>query len=158
MSFSVYQAPVEAQTGMLTGNTIAAVNRFRYVEVKTNASKTAKRFGTASAQETAIGQGNAANSVVLRFYKSSADKEPEAQLRLGEFWSILRIYLKDGNYTDPQTGKIYIPLTVRDKTGAKYVYVVGIKINQPLLKQEEWPTKKNRQEALASIKNSLSEE
>ena len=154
--WTLYQAPVEAQTSMLSGNEVAAVNRFRYVEVKTNASKTAKRFGTASAQETAVGQGNAANSIVLRFYKSSADKEPEAQLRLGDFWSIFRIYLKDGGYTDPQTGKMYVPLTVKDKTGAKYVYIVGVKMNQPLLKTEEWPTKKNRREAMDSIKSSFS--
>ena len=156
--WTLYQAPVEAQTSILSGNEVAAVNRFRYVEVKTDAAKTAKRFGTASAQETPVGQGRAANSITLRFYKSSADKEPEAQLRLGDFWSIFRIYLKDGGYTDPQSGKMYVPLTVRDKTGARFVYVVGVKMNQPVLKQEEWPTKKNRRDAIASIKNSFSEE
>lgn len=156
--WTLYQAPVEAQTGMLSGNEVAAVNRFRYVEVKTDAAKTAKRFGTASAQETPVGQGRAANSITLKFYKSSADSEPEAQIRLTGYWAIFRVYLKEGGYTDPQSGKMYVPLTVRDKTGAKFVYVVGVKLNNQPMKPEEWPTKKNRSAAIASIKNSFSEE
>ena len=156
--WTLYQAPLDAQTNLLSGRDVAAVNRFRYVEMKTDGAKTPKRFGTAAAQETALGQGRAPHSIVLRFYKSSADTEPEAQLRLGEFWSIVRIYLKDGGYTDPQSGKMYVPLTVRDKTGAKFVYVVGIKMSAPLPKPEEWPTRKNLQDAIASLQESASEE
>ena len=155
--WTLLQAPVDSQTALLSGNEIAAVNRFRYVEVKTDAAKAGKRFGTASAQETAIGQGRAASAVTLNFYKSSADTEPEAQLRLGE-WAALRVYLKSGAYTDPQSGKMYVPLTVKDKTGAKFIYVVGIKISRPVLKPDEWPTKKNWKNAVASIQNSFETE
>ncbi|MBO4643445.1 MAG: hypothetical protein J5716_02425 [Alphaproteobacteria bacterium] len=158
LSWTLYQAPVEMQTGSLSGKEIAAVNRFRYVSVKTDASKVARRFGTASMQEMAIGQGRAVNSISLKFYKSSADKEPEAQIRLGDLWSILRIYLKSGDEPDKQTGRLYVPLTVKDKTGAKFTYVVGVKINGSLPKPDEWPTKKNWKEAVTSIKNSVSEE
>ena len=156
--WTLSQAPVETQTGMLSGNKVSAVNRFRYVEVKTNASKTPRRFGTASSQEVVIGQGEPAASITLRFYKSSADRVPEAQLRLGDFWSVFRIYLKDGGFVDQQTGRMFVPLTVTDNTtGAKYVYVVGLKMNGPVLKPEEWPTWKNRRDAIVSIKNGLSE-
>ncbi|MBR4126287.1 MAG: hypothetical protein IKR09_01755 [Alphaproteobacteria bacterium] len=156
--WTLYQAPIDSQTAMLSGNDVAAVNRFRYVEVKTDAAKIGKRFGTASAQETVIGQGRAATSVTLRFYKSSADREPEAQVRLGDYWSAFRIYLKNGGYIDPQTNRMYVPLTIKDKTGGKYVYVVGIKMNRSLPKPDEWPTKKNWQAAVASIKTASTEE
>lgn len=155
--WTLYQAPIDSQTSMLSGKEIAAVNRFRYVEVKTDASKAGKRFSTASAQETAIGQGPAAASVTLKFYKSSADKEPEAQVNLGA-WSAFRVYLKNGGFVDPQTNKMYVPLTIKDKTGTKYVYVVGIKMNRQLKKPDEWPTKKNWKNAVASVKNSFAEE
>lgn len=156
--WTLYQAPVDIQTGLLSGNEIAAVNRFRYVEIKTDALKTAKRFGTSSSKETVIAQGRAANSITLKFYKSSADAEPEAQLRLGDYWSVFRIYLKTGGYTDPQTNRLYVPLTVKDKAGVKYVYVLGVKMNRPLLKSDEWPSKQNWRQAVAAVKNVSAEQ
>lgn len=158
LSWTLYQAPLDMQMSALSGKEIAAVNRFRYVSVKTDTSRIARRFGTASTQETAIGQGRAADSITLRFYKSSVDREPETQLRLGDLWSILKIYLKSRDEADKQTGKLYVPLTVKDKDGAKYTYVVGVKINGSLPKPDEWPTKKNWKEAVSSIKNKVSEE
>lgn len=156
--WTLYQAPIETQTGMLSDKEISAVNRFRYVEVNVGNAKKAKRFGTSSEKETLIGQGRAASPITLRFYKSSADSTPEAQISLGGFWSVFRIYLRNGGFIDAQTNRLYVPLTVKDQSGAKFVYLVGVKLNVPLMKPDEWPTRKNRQAAVASIKTASAEE
>lgn len=48
-----------------------------------------------------------------------------------------------GGYQDPNSGRIYVPLTVKDKTGAKFTYFVTVKFNQNVPSPDEWPTKRD---------------
>lgn len=141
--WTLYQAPVDLQNSLLPRGQISAVNRFRAVGLTMGDAKAEKRVSTTMTADAKIGQGRASAPITLNFYKLSGDEQPEARLRLGDYWAIFKIYLKNGGHFDPATGQLYVPLTVRDKTGAKFTYFVSVKFNQPIFTPDEWPTKQN---------------
>ncbi len=141
--WTLYQAPIELQNTLLKGGEVAAVNRFRYIEVKMPGVGKPRRFSTAMTSETMIGQGKASSPITLNFYKMSGDEAPEAQVKFSNYWAIFRIYLKYGSHYDPATGQTYMPVTVRDRGGAEFVYFVTVKFNRNIFKPDEWPTKRN---------------
>ncbi|MCQ2914195.1 MAG: type VI secretion system protein [Alphaproteobacteria bacterium] len=141
LSWTLYQAGVENQTGLLEENELSAINRFRYVEVVTG--KKTKRYSTAAMKDSAIGRGKAEDKLIINFYKYSTDTKPEISLRYNTTWAIFKIYLANGAISDPAEDKVYIPLNIVDKDGTKYKYFVTVKFNNEILKADEWPTKKN---------------
>lgn len=141
--WTLYQAPIELQNALLKGGEVAAINRFRYIEVKMPGAGKPRRFSTAMTSETMIGQGKASSPITLNFYKLSGDETPEAQVKFSDYWAIFRIYLKYGGHYDPATDQTYVPITIRDRGGAKFTYFVTVKFNRDIFKPDEWPTKRN---------------
>lgn len=141
--WTLYQAPIELQNALLKGGEVAAINRFRYIELKMPGAGKPRRFSTAMTSETMIGQGKASSPITLNFYKLSGDETPEAQVKFSDYWAIFRIYLNNGGHYDPATGQTYVPVTVRDRSGAKFTYFVTVKFNRGIFKPDEWPTKRN---------------
>ncbi len=141
--WTLYQAPVDLQNSLLSRGQVAAANRFRAVGLRMGNDKVEKRISSIMTADAKIGQGKASAPITLNFYKLTGDEQPEAQIRLGDYWAIFRIYLKNGGHIDPSSGQLYIPLTVKDKTGAKFVYFVTVRFNRDILAPDEWPTKQN---------------
>ena len=141
--WTLYQAPVDLQNSLLSRGQVAAANRFRAVGLRMGNDKVEKRISSIMTADAKIGQGKASAPITLNFYKLTGDEQPEAQIRLGDYWAIFRIYLKNGGHIDPSNGQLYIPLTVKDKTGAKFVYFVTVKFNRDIFTPDEWPTKQD---------------
>lgn len=135
--WSLYQAPVEMQNNLMPVQGVSAVNRFRAVELTTEKGVSGRRFSTAMTTEIKLGQGAASAPVTLNFYKLSGDETPEARIRFADYWAIFRIYLQRGGYQDPNNGRIYVPLTVKDKSGAKFTYFVAVKFNRDVPSPDE---------------------
>lgn len=149
--WTLYQAPVELQNSLLSKKDVSAVNRFRAVDVVAGGVKNTARVSTAMTADTKIGQGRADSSITLNFYKLSGDETPEARVRFADYWAIFKIYLQNGGRYDAANGKLYIPLTVKDKTGAKFVYFVTVTFNREIFTPDEWPTRQDWENAEKQI-------
>jgi len=147
--WTLYQAPVDLQNSLLSRGQVAAANRFRAVGLRMGNDKVEKRISSIMTADAKIGQGKASAPITLNFYKLTGDEQPEAQIRLGDYWAIFRIYLKNGGHIDPSSGQLYIPLTVKDKTGAKFVYFVTVKFNRDIFTPDEWPTKQDWEQTVS---------
>jgi hypothetical protein len=135
LTWTLVQPAIDKQGTLSSSGRQLAVNRFRYLEVSTT-GKSPKSFNTYLNEETQLATGGAADrGINLKFYRSSADKTPQATVNVDDPWSIFDLYLNKDVVTTG--GESFFPVVISDDLG-QYSYFTEIKFKPAIPAPEKW--------------------
>lgn len=135
LTWMLVQPAIDTQSRLSNSGRLLAVNRFRYLEVST-IGKAAKSFNTYMNEETTLAIGSPSDKGVnLKFYRSSADKIPQATINVEDSWSIFDFYLNNNVLTF--NGRSFFPVFISDELG-QYAYYMEIEFSQAMPSPEKW--------------------
>jgi hypothetical protein len=135
LTWTLVQPAIDIQGRLSISGRLLAVNRFRYLEV-TTIGLAPKSFNTYMNEETTLATGGAADrGINLKFYRSSADKTPQATVNINDAWSIFDLYLsKDAIVVG---GEYFSPVFIADNLG-EYAYFVGVEFRPAIPTPDKW--------------------
>jgi hypothetical protein len=134
--WTLSQPPIDDLAALPVKGRLLAVNRFRYVEVA-GPEGAPRRFSTYMNETLPLTQGNPWDKgFSLKFFKTSADAAPAAEVRFDNPWSIFSLYLSKDAVAGGD-GRRYIPVFLSDDAG-QYVYFVEIGFNADIPPSEQW--------------------
>ncbi|MDR0684543.1 MAG: hypothetical protein LBF83_05390 [Spirochaetaceae bacterium] len=135
LTWTLTQPPIDLQSSLSVSGRLPAVSRFRYLEVSTT-GRAPHSFNTYVNEELTLAAGMAADrGINLKFYRSSADKIPQATVNVDDPWSVFDFYFnRDVITTDSGS---YFPVFITDDRG-QYAYFMAIKFNLDIPKPGDW--------------------
>jgi hypothetical protein len=135
LSWTLVQPAIDVQGKLSMSGRLLAVNRFRYLEVSTT-GKGAQAFNTYTNEETTLATGSAADiDIILKFYRSSADKVPSETVNIDDPWSIFNLYLSKNVITVDK--EYFFPVFMSDELG-QYAYFMKIAFKPDIPDPGKW--------------------
>jgi hypothetical protein len=135
LTWTLVQPPIDVQGRLSTSGRLLAVNRFRYMEVST-VGQGKHSFNTYMNEEQTLATGKAADrGIDLKFYRSSADTRPQAEVNLTYQWSVFDLYLSRNVITTADG--TFFPVFMSDELG-QYAYYIAIKFNHDIPSPDKW--------------------
>jgi hypothetical protein len=135
LTWTLVQPAIDNQGRLSNSGRLLAVNRFRYLEVSI-IGKPVKSFNTYMNEETTLATGSPADKGInLKFYRSSADKSPQATVNVDDSWSIFDFYFNANVITS--NGESFVPVFISDELG-QYAYFMEIEFSPALPSPEKW--------------------
>jgi hypothetical protein len=136
LSWTIYQIPVDIQRSQPSVGRLLAIDRFRYITVSST-NNTPRMSSTYMNEKLALLQGIPEDSSLsFKFYKTSRDSIPGAELTISNPWSIFELYLRRDRIAD-DVGNSYIPVYLEDEAG-QYVYYLGVEFNVEIPGPSAW--------------------
>jgi hypothetical protein len=135
LTWTLVQPPIDVQGKLSTAGRLLAVNRFRYLEVSA-VGQGKQSFNTYMNEEQTLATGRASDrGIDLKFYRSSADTRPQAEVNANDPWSILDFYFNRNVITT--SDGTFFPVFMSDELG-QYAYYMEIKFNHDMPAPDKW--------------------
>jgi hypothetical protein len=142
LAWTMSQPAIAVQNSLPANGRLLAANRFRYVEAKVE-NGAAARVNAYMDQRTTLAQGYSDDgNIVLRFFRTSEDLNPQATVTISNKWAVFNLYFRQDAVkgSDGENNDLYYTPVIVTADGTQYVYFVELSFNQEIPSREEWNT------------------
>ncbi|MDR0403821.1 MAG: hypothetical protein LBH35_09570, partial [Treponema sp.] len=142
LAWTMSQPAIAVQNSLPANGKLLAANRFRYVEARVE-NGAAVRVNAYMNQKTTLAQGYSDDgNIVLRFFRTSEDLNPQATVTIGNKWAVFNLYFRQDAVkgSNGDNNEVYYTPVIVPADGTQYVYFVELSFNQEIPSREEWNT------------------